>query len=506
MGNRSKAGLGARYCGWIEAVCRVPEGADVGQLIKLRKWQREIICGIYDSPTRTAIVSFGRKNGKTALVACILLLHLVGPRHRINSHIYSAAQSRDQAALVFGYAAKMVRLSYELSGAVRIKDTAKELVCSELGTHYKALSADAVTAYGLSPALVIHDELGQVSGPRSELFDALETAAGAQQEPLSIIISTQAPNDADLLSTLIDQAALNTDKETKLYLWASDPEADPWIRSTWAQANPALGDFLNEREVARQSIRARALPAQEPSFRNLILNQRVQAKAPFLSREVWKRNAGDSRPLDGPVYIGLDLSATTDLTSLVAVSQAGGVFHVEPFFWTPEEGLKERARRDRAPYDVWAKQGHLLTTPGVSIDYDWIARFLIDFAAERNLAAVAFDRWRIDQFKSALERQEAPKDLSDKLMPFGQGYASMGPAMDAVEIEMLNGRVRHGEHPVLTMCAMNSVVVRDPAGNRKLDKSKSTGRIDGMVALTMAIGAAMNASKERPKNYQMLFV
>lgn len=497
---------GERNCDWIEKYCRVPEGKDVGQLLKLRHWQREIICGIYDTPTRTAIVSFGRKNGKTAIVACILLLHLVGPEAKLNSHIYSAAQSRDQAALVFGYGAKMVRLSRELSDVTKIRDTAKELLVPELGTHYKALSADAVTAYGLSPALVIHDELGQVSGPRSELFEALETAAGAQQEPLSIMISTQAPNDTDLLSMMIDQALLKTDPETKLFLWTADPEADAWSPVTWAQANPAIGDFLNEKEVARQAARARALPAQEPGFRNLILNQRVQAKSPFVSREVWKRNAGEPKPVGGKVYIGLDLSGTTDLTAMIAVEQSGGFFHVDPFFWTPEQGIVERAKRDRAPYDIWAKQGKLLTTPGVSIDYDWVAQFMIDYAVEHDVAVIAFDRWRIEQFRSALQRQEAPPDLMEKLIPFGQGYASMGPAIDAVEIEMLNGRVRHGEHPVLNMCAMNAVIVRDPAGNRKLDKSKSTGRIDGMVALTMAIGAAMNTGKELQKQYQAFFV
>jgi len=187
---------------FIEQVCFIPEGKHVGEKLRLYDWQKLEIERIYDNPagTRRAILSFGRKNGKTTFAACLLLAHLCGPlaRSRPNSQLFSAAQSRDQAAIIFSLGAKMVRMNPILSRAVTIRETARELICSELGTRYRALSADATTAYGLSPALVIHDELGQVRGPRSPLYEALETATGAQESPLSIIISTQAPTDADL--------------------------------------------------------------------------------------------------------------------------------------------------------------------------------------------------------------------------------------------------------------------------------------------------------------------
>ena len=196
---------------WLETHCRIPEGRDVGKPVRLREWQKAELRKIYDNPdgTRRAILSFGRKNGKTALAAFILLLHLVGPESRQNSQLYSAAQSREQAAILFSLAAKTVRMSPTLSrpvGYIQIRDSTKQLECSERGTLYRALSADASTAYGLSPVLIVHDELGQVRGPKSELYEALETATGAQEDPLSIVISTQAPNDADLLSVLIDDA------------------------------------------------------------------------------------------------------------------------------------------------------------------------------------------------------------------------------------------------------------------------------------------------------------
>ena len=174
---------------WIEDCCRVPEGRHVGEKVVLREWQREALQLIYDNPhgTRRAILSFGRKNGKTGLAAFLLLLHLCGPEAKANSQLYSTAQSLHQSSIIFELAAKCVRRSPELFPFIIVRDTRKELLCAELGTQYRALSAEAKTAYGLSPAFIVHDELAQVRGPRSSLFEALETATGAQDDPLSIV-------------------------------------------------------------------------------------------------------------------------------------------------------------------------------------------------------------------------------------------------------------------------------------------------------------------------------
>ena len=243
---------GADVIAFIEEVCFIPEGKYVGKKLELFDWQKAEIRRIYDNPhgTRRAIITMGRKNAKTTLAACLLLAHLCGPpaRNKPNSQLYSAAQSRDQAAIIFSLAAKMVRMNPELLSILTIQETAKSLICPELGTRYRALSADATTAYGLSPALVIHDELGQVRGPRSALYEALETATGAQQDPLSIIISTQAPTDADLLSILIDDAQAGHDPHTVLSLHTAPPDLDPFDEATIRLANPAFGTFLNARE------------------------------------------------------------------------------------------------------------------------------------------------------------------------------------------------------------------------------------------------------------------
>lgn len=479
---------------WIEKQCRVPEGAKVGQQVQLLPFQREIIRGIYDTPTRRAIVSFPRKQGKTSLSAMLLLAHLCGPMYRKNSQLYSAAQSRDQAAILFSLAAKMVRMSPDLHGVITIRESGKQLVCPELGTIYKALSAEASTAYGLSPVFVVHDELGQVKGPRSELYEALETAAGAQEEPLSIIISTQAPTDADLLSVLIDDAKTGQDERVKLFLFTAPEEMDPFSEDAIRVANPALGEFLNPREVLDQAESAKRMPSRESAYRNLILNQRVDGNQPLISRSVWFANGEEPRPFEGPVYMGLDLSARNDLTALVIVGEADdGHWDVQAEFWCPELGLKDRALRDRAPYDVWHQQGRLHATPGASVDYAYVAERLVELCDELDVQVIAFDRWRIDLLKAELAKlgRELP------LAPFGQGFKDMSPAVETLEGLLLNNRLRHGLHPVLTWCAANAVAIRDPAGNRKLNKSKSTGRIDGIVALAMALGVTMQTRETK---------
>ena len=213
----------------------------------------------------------------TALAAFLLLANLCGPvgYHRRNSQLFSTAQSREQAAIIFQLAAKIVRMSPVLRDVINIRDTAKELLYPEFGTRYRALSAEATTAYGLSPSFVVHDELGQVRGPRSPMYEAMETATGAQEGPLSVIISTQAPTDADLLSILIDDALAGHDPRTVVKLFTAPQDLDPFDVETLKLANPAMGTFLNEVEVLAMAEDARRMPAREAEYRNLVLNQRV---------------------------------------------------------------------------------------------------------------------------------------------------------------------------------------------------------------------------------------
>jgi phage terminase large subunit-like protein len=489
---------------WIEDHCHIPEGKNVGQKVKLRPWQKAFIKRIYDNPegTRRAIFSVGRKNAKTALSSFLLLLHLCGEEATPNSQLLSAAQSREQAAILFNLAAKVVRMSPTLQKYVTIRDTAKQLFCADMGTLYRALSAEASTAYGLSPVFIVHDELGQVKGPRSELYDALETSVGAQAEPLSIIISTQAATDADLLSVLIDDALGGHDPRTVIELHTAPLEDDPFTETTIRKANPAFGDFLSKKEVMAMAADASRMPSREAEFRNLILNQRVEASNPFVSRSVWQSCGAEVADLRGRVlYAGLDLSSVSDLTALVLIGQVNEIWQVKPTFWLPGDGIVEKSKKDRVPYDVWADEGYLELTPGPTVDYEFAAKHLFKLFNTYTIAKLGFDRWNMKHLKPWLIKAGFNEQaITDKFVEFGQGTQSMSPALRDLEALILAKKIVHGNHPVLAMCAANAIV--DAPGvkkgqekpkddsNRKLSKNKSSGRIDGMVALTMAIGVA----------------
>lgn len=482
----TRAGKVIRF---IETVCVTPEGAHVGKPIVLAEFQKAFLRSIYDNPhgTRRALLSLARKNGKSVLVAGILLCHLVGPESRQNSSLVAGAMSRDQASLIFHAASKMVQLSPVLSGIVRIVPSGKRLVGLPLNTEFRALAADGKTAQGLSPILCLIDEIGQIRGPQSDFVDALTTSQGAHAEPLLIAISTQAANDADLFSQWIDDAKNSKDPRIVSHVYAAPEGCDLMDESAWKAANPALGLFRSLDDLREQLTQAQRMPAMENSARNLLLNQRISTVSPFISPGVWQSCAGAVLPFgDAPVYCGLDLSARTDLTALVLIGKVAGQWQVVPHFWTPEQGLRDRAARDRSPYDVWHRQGYLHSTPGATIDYEFVATDMAAILSGLNVQAVAFDRWRIDLLKKELDKIGC--DLP--LVPWGQGFKDMSVALDALEAELLNARINHGGHPVLTMCAANAIVVKDPAGGRKLDKGRATGRIDGLQAMAQAFGAA----------------
>lgn len=483
----------ARVIEFIQRYCLVPDGAQVGQPLVLDNFQKDFIRAIYDNPagTRRAILSVSRKNGKSGLIAGLLLAHLVGPEAKQNSQLVSGAMSRDQAALVFNLASKMVQLSPKLTAIVRIVPSGKRLQGLPLNTEYKALAADGKTAHGLSPVLAILDEIGQVRGPQSDFVDAITTSQGAHEAPLLIAISTQAANDADLLSQWIDDARASKDPRIVCQVYEAPEGCDLLDESAWRAANPALGTFRSLDDLREQLTQAQRMPSMENTARNLLLNQRVSTVSPFISPDVWKSCAARVLPFDGVVFAGLDLSARTDLTALVIVGQVDDVWQVQCHFWTPEIGLADRARRDRAPYDLWARQGLLHTTPGATVDYEHVAQDMVALLSELDAQAVAYDRWRIELLRKELDKIGA--DLP--LVEWGQGFKDMAPALDALEAELLNGRIAHGGHPVLTMCAANAVVTKDPTGARKLDKAKATGRIDGLQALAMAMGVASRAEQ-----------
>lgn len=488
---------GERVIGFIQRYCIVPEGDLIGRPIVLEPFQRQFILDIYDNPvgTRRGYLSIARKNAKTATIACILLAHIAGPEAVQNSRIISGAMSKEQAAEVYNYASKMINLSPELRRVTRIIPSSKKILGVVRNVEYQAISAEGKTAHGKSPVLAILDEVGQVRGPTSEFVDAITTSQGAYDNAVLLAISTQAPNDNDLFSIWLDDAKASADPRIVSHLYAADRDCALDDRAAWAAANPALGKFRSLRDVEEQADRAARMPTFEATFRNLVLNQRVETISPFISKGVWIANSSEpdmSVFYEEEVFVGIDLSSKTDLTAMAMVARRDSVWHVAIYFWTPEKGLRERAKRDRAPYDVWESEGYIRTVAGASVDYEPVALEIAETLSDCNVGAIAYDRWRFDLLQKEFDKIGAKLPL----IPFGQGFKDMAPAIDALETALLNEQIAHGGNPVLTMCMANARVERDAAGNRKLNKAKSTGRIDGAIALAMAIGAASKQESE----------
>ena len=480
----------------------VTSGSLAGSQFKLRPWQRRIIRALYRTDkagrrmVRTGVLSMARKNGKTDLAARLALCHLAGPEAEARGEVYSAANDRFQAGRIFAEIVAIIEKTAWLSARVSIRRHSKELEDigeGGTGSTYAALSADVATKHGLSPSFVCYDELGQAAN--RDLLDVLDTAMGARAEPMMLVISTQAAKDGAPLSELIDyglrvQSGEIEDPSFHLAFFTAPDDADPWSPKTWRLANPALGDFRSLEDVRRMALQAQRMPSREASFRNLILNQRVDTTSQLFTAAVWKPCAGavDMTGLKGrKCFGGLYLSASRDLTALVLVFlDKHGAFDAVPFFWLPDDDLQERADTDRVPYVRWRDDGKLLTIPGRTIDPKVVALKIAELHGEYGIEALAYDRWRIEDLRRELDAI----GCDVLLVPHGQGYRDMSPSLDALERIVFEALLRHGAHPVLAMCASNAKASRDPAGNRKLDKERSTGRIDGLVALTMAMGAA----------------
>ena len=474
----------------------VSSGKAANQKLRLRPWQQKFVKAVYREdkrgvrPVRTAVLSMARKNGKSQLAAALALCHLCGPEAESRGEVYSCANDRFQSSRIFNEMVALVNRHPALSARTNITSFRKEIHDLVNGSVYIALTAEAKTKMGLSPSFVIYDELGCADG--RALFDAMDSALGARENPLMLVISTQAADDFAPMSQLIDYGLrLKTgdirDPAFHLTLYSAPEGADPWSRKSWRAANPALGDFRSLADVKRLAKQAQRMPARENAFRNLILNQRVAAEARFMDQAAWRACSGDPEiPVGARVYAGLDLGATRDLSALVIVWQDGdGVFHVKPYCWIPGD-LKERGEQDHAPYDAWARLG-CITPIGPTTDPKAIAYKIAEINGQNHIMSLAFDRWRINDLKRELDAIGCHVPLE----PHGQGFKDMSPAVDVVERLIIQRKLRHGSHPVLQWCAANAVVTRDPAGGRKFDKAKSTGRIDALVALAMALSLAL---------------
>jgi phage terminase large subunit-like protein len=506
----------------------ITKGILAGQRMQLLPKQREFCEEVYGRTKEdgrrqisTAIDSAPKGNGKTGFTAGLMLCHLLGPEAEVRGECYSAAIDRQQAGIMFNEMEATIFAVPQFAARVNIQRFHKRIEVLNGdgdGSIYEALSADARRAHGLAPSFWAYDELAQAKD--RTLLDNLMEGMGKRREALGVILSTQARDDVHALSELIDYGLQDLDPSFFVQLICAPLEADPFDEETWKACNPAWGKYLDEDDLRKSANLARNLPSKEPSFRNLRLNQRVDAGEEHraVTAAVWKQGAVpvNRAKLAKRRCVGaLDLSGKIDLTSLTlafADDEAEPVFDLLPIFWTPEGAMAERRPAEQDRFREWSAAGLLNIVPGRTIRTGWVAAEVARLRVEFDLVALAYDRWRIDDFMQDLEEvdvdavivpldREPTKHESAKLasgalrlVPWGQGFKDMGPAVENLIELALTQRIRHGGHAVLNAAFANAIVTKDPADNQKFDKDRSNRRgpvrIDGAVTTAMALALA----------------
>lgn len=485
---------------FIEAL-KHTKGRWAGKPFELIDWQEQIIRDLFGivKPNgarqfNTAYVEIPKKMGKSELAAAVALLLTCADGEQ-RAEVYGCAADRQQASIVFEVAADMVRMCPALSKRVKILASTKRIVYTPTNSFYQVLSAEAYSKHGFNIHGVVFDELH--TQPNRKLFDVMTKGSGdARTQPLYFLITT-AGTDTHSICYETHQKAVDIlrgkkhDPSFYPVIFGADAEDDWTKESTWKKANPSLGVTVDIEKVRQACLSARQNPAEENSFRQLRLNQWVKQSVRWMPMEVWNKNASnfDLSELEGRVcYGGLDLSSTTDITAFVLVFPPVGddeKYIILPWFWIPEDNLELRVKRDHVPYDLWHRQGHLLTTEGNVVHYAAIERHIEQLSEHFHIREIAFDRWGAVQLTQNLEAS------GFTVVPFGQGFKDMSPPTKELMKLSLEGRLAHSGHPVLSWMMDNIFIRTDPAGNIKPDKQKSTEKIDGVVATIMALDRAI---------------
>lgn len=467
----------------------------------LLPWQDKIVSDIFGTVKEdgyrqynTAYVEIPKKNGKSEIAAAIAL-YLTCADNEWGAEVYGCAADRQQASIVFDVAIDMVDQCPALKKRIKPIISQKRLVYMPLGSFYQVLSAEAYTKHGLNVHGVIFDELH--AQPNRKLYDVMTKGSGdARKQPLFFLITT-AGTDRNSICYEVHQKAEDLLRGKKIdptfypVIYGIKEDADWTDEKNWYKANPSLGHTIDIEKVRAAVLNAKENPAEENIFRQLRLNQWVKQSVRWMPMDLWDKCSFEVNieKLKGrECFGGLDLSSTNDITAFVLIfppTPTDDKYYVLPFFWIPEENLKLRVKRDHVPYDVWQKQDFLKTTEGNVIHYGFIESFIEELGKKFNIKEIAFDRWGAVQMVQNLE------GLGFTVVPFGQGYKDMSPPTKELMKIALENKIAHGGHPVLSWMMDNVYVRTDPAGNIKPDKEKSTEKIDGVVALIMALDRAV---------------
>lgn len=487
--------LADRAVAFMELLTHV-KGQWAGQPFQLEEWQRSMVRDIFGTVDdegyrqyQTVYLEVPRKNGKT-LFAAGLALYLMLADNEPGAEIYAAASDREQASLVFSASASMVRQNKTLRKRCRIIDSQRRIVDYSTNSFYRAIPADDAGAHGFNAHGVIYDELHVA--PNRRLFDTLSTSMGARRQPLLVMITT-AGHDRQTICweqhEYAERVIAGKIEDPTFYarIYGADEEDDWSSPKVWAKANPNLGVSVSEAFLRKECRKAKESPAYQNTFRRLYLNQWTSSETRWIPEDKWQVCGGLLVPenLKGRLcYAGMDLSSTTDMTSIALAFppvEEDEPVHLWLHYWMPEESVRAREDRDRRPYSKWAKLGYIQTTPGNVVDYRAIQKSVNDLGDDYRIAEIAFDPWNATQLAIELEGD------GFTMVQTRQGFKTLSAPMKELERLTLARHLNHGGNPVLADQVDATMATEDPAGNIKPDKSKSTRRIDGVVASIMAI-------------------
>jgi len=482
-------------------------GRGPGEYIRLEPWQQFIIWNVFGwlradgmRRFRTLWNEVGRKNGKSTLGAA-LGLYLAFADGEAGSEVYSAATKRDQARLVHAEAIRMVKKNKGLRKYVKIfKDN---LSLEDTNSKYEPLGGDSDSTDGLNVHGIVADEVH--AWKSRDMWDVLETATGSREQPMMVAITTAGMDRQSIcwekheytckvLEGWRDGSFVD---DTWFGIVFALDDGDDWRdEAVWPKANPNLNVSKYIDDLRMKAERAAKMPAAQNNFKRRELNMWVQGDAKWMEMDAWRACGGPVSALKLPeklkkreCYGGLDLGSTSDLTAFVLVFPAeNGYFDVVTRFWLPEDAIEPRTQ-EGTHYDVWVRDGYIQATPGNIRDDDWVYEQIDQDDAAFDVQQVAFDKWGASSVAQVLQKKGM------KVVEFRQGMASMSPPMKDLERLVLSKKLRHGSNPVLTWMADNLVAETDAAGNQKPSKEKSREKIDGMVALIMALDLALRHPK-----------
>ncbi len=486
------------------------KGIWAGTPFVLLGWQEKIIRDVFGTikengyrQFNTAYIEIPKKQGKSELAAAVALFLLCADGE-MGAEIYSCAADLTQASIVYNVAYDMVKLCPPLLQRVKLLPSSKRIVYEPTNSFYQVLSADVANKHGFNVHGVIFDELH--TQPNRKLYDVMTKGSGdARMQPLNFVITTAGDNTRSICYEVHQKAEgiLEGKKHDPTFypvIYGAKPEDDWEDPKVWAKANPSLGITVELEKVQAAYNSARENPAEENTFRQLRLNQWVKQSVRWMPMHKWNDCKAEIDPEDLKgldCYAGLDLSSTIDITAFVLVFPPNERFDkyvILPFFWIPEDTVDLRVRRDHVPYDAWQKQGVINCTEGNVIYYKYIENFIDELGNSYHIKEIAFDRWGAEQIVQDLA------EMGFTVVRYGQGYKDMSPPTKELMRMVLGKEIIHTAHPVLDWMMDNVVVTKDPAGNIKIDKEKSTEKVDGAVATVMGLARAIASRSAEKKS------